>query len=133
MSRALTEEYYRALFEAAPEGIFIADARSYHLDVNLAMCRMLGYTRDELIGTQASDIVLASEVDAIEPTLQAIHAHGDYNRLWHLKRKDGSIFPAEIMVTALPDHNLLGLIRDVTERVEAENRIRELNRTYAIL
>jgi signal transduction histidine kinase/PAS domain-containing protein len=94
---------------------------------------MLGYTREELIGKHASDIVAPSEVEFIESALRAIEAKGDYNRLWHFRRKDGSVFPAEVMVTTLPDGNLLGLIRDVTDRVAAENRIRELNRTYAIL
>jgi len=133
MSRALTEEYYRKLFDYAPDGIVIADARSYYLNVNLALCTMLGYTREELIGKHATDIVAPSEVEFIEPALRAIEAKGDYNRLWHFKRKDGSVFPAEVMATTLPDGNLLGLIRDVTDRVAADNRIRELNRTYAIL
>lgn len=133
MSRALTEEYYRKLFDYAPEGIVIADSRSYYINVNLALCSMLGYTREELIGKHASDIVAPSELEHIEPALRAIYANGDYNRLWHFKRKDGSVFPAEVMVTTLPDGNLLGLIRDVTDRFAADNRIRELNRTYAIL
>ena len=52
------EARHRALFEYAPDGIVIADLESYYLDANSSMCRMLGYTRDELVGLHASDIVV---------------------------------------------------------------------------
>jgi len=52
------EASYRALFEYAPDGILIADAQSYYLDANPSICNMLGYTRDELIGMHATDIVV---------------------------------------------------------------------------
>src|SRR5580692_9237441 len=52
------EARHRALFEYAPDGIVIADPESYYLDANSSMCRMLGYTRDELVGLHASDIVV---------------------------------------------------------------------------
>ena len=52
-----SEARYRALFEYAPDGIVIADSESNYIDANASMCRMLGYTRDELIGLHASDIV----------------------------------------------------------------------------
>ena len=129
----VAEERYRKLFDYAPDGIVIADSSSFYLDANAALCRMLGYTREEIVGKHASDIVAASEVEFIEPALQTIKAEGDYNRLWLFKRKDGSVFPAEVMATTLPDGNLLGMIRDVSDRAAADKRIRELNRTYAVL
>src|SRR5213078_1311590 len=65
----LSEERYRALFEYAPDGILIADPHSYYLDANASMCRMLGYTREELIGRHASDIVSQKEIQHIGPAL----------------------------------------------------------------
>src|SRR5262245_61183616 len=56
-SQDTTESRYRTLFEHAPIGILYADAESYYLDANDTMCRMLGYTREQLIGKHASDIV----------------------------------------------------------------------------
>jgi two-component system cell cycle sensor histidine kinase/response regulator CckA len=102
------EARHRALFESAPDGIVIANPESYYLDANSTMCRMLGYTRDELVGLQASDIVV------------------------QFRRKDGSVFSADVMATMLPDGNLLGIIRDITERKKMEEQLRTSQRMEAI-
>jgi len=119
-ARWASESRYRKLFECAPDGIVIADSESRYLDANASMCRMLGYTRDELIGLHASDIVVPAEVALIEPTLRAITANTDHQREWRFRRKDGSIFDAEVLATMMPDSNLMGIIRDITDRKQAE-------------
>ncbi len=119
-ARQESEARYRKLFECAPNGIFIADRESYNIDANPSMCRMVGYTRDEMIGLHASEFVVPSEVAHIEPTLRAIKETSDHLREWRLRRKNGSVFPAEVIATLMPDGNLLGLVRDITERKEAE-------------
>ncbi|MBI5506094.1 MAG: PAS domain S-box protein [Deltaproteobacteria bacterium] len=115
-----SEARYRALFEHAPEGLVMGDAGARCLDANASTCRMLGYTRDELIGLHASEIIVESVRSNVEPALTAIKAGSDYERDWQLRRKDGSIFSADIGVTTMPDGNLLGTIRDLTERNRAE-------------
>jgi two-component system cell cycle sensor histidine kinase/response regulator CckA len=114
-----SEARYRTLFDYAPDGILIADPQCHYLDANSSACRMLGYTRAELIGLHTSDIVSPAEVPYIAPAIEAITAHADYHRQWTFRRKDGSTFAADVIATTLPDGNLLGLIRDATERNEA--------------
>lgn len=126
-ARRTSEGRYRTLFECAPDGILIADPDSYYIDANASICQMLGYTREELIGLHASDIVTEQEVRHIEPALDIIKKKADYHREWQFRRKNGSVFAAEVIATALPDGNLLGMIRDVTERKEAETKIHQLN------
>jgi two-component system cell cycle sensor histidine kinase/response regulator CckA len=109
------EARYRTLFDYAPDGIVIADPESYYLDANASMCRMLGYTREEFIGLHASDIVVQSEIKHIGEALEVISATTDYRREWKFRRKDGSAFAAEVIATTMPDGNLLGMIRDVTD------------------
>jgi two-component system cell cycle sensor histidine kinase/response regulator CckA len=115
---------YRTLFDYAPDGILIADSQSRYLDANPSVCRMLGYTRDELVGLQASDVVAPAEVPHIAPAIEAITATADYHRQWTFRRKDGSTFAADVIATTLPDGNILGMIRDVTERNEAIQALR---------
>ncbi len=121
-----SETRYRTLFECAPDGIVIADPRGYYLDANASTCRMLGYTREEMIRLHSSDVVCAIEVQHIEPALSAIKADSYYHRQWQFRRKDGSIFAAEVIATALPDGNILGMIRDITEQNRTEARFRRL-------
>jgi PAS domain S-box-containing protein len=119
-ARWVSEARYRTLFEHAPDGILIADPESRYLDANASMCRLLGYTREELIGLHASDIVCQSEIQHIGPALNTIKAGSEYHREWQFRRKDGSVFTAEVIATAMPDGNLLAMVRDVTERKRAE-------------
>ena len=113
---------YWTLFDHAPDGILIADTQSRFLDANASICRMLGYSRDELAGMQAASIVAAGEIVHINSALEAIKAGTkvEYRREWQLRRKDGSIFSAEVIATLMPDGNLLAMLRDITERKQAE-------------
>ena len=124
-ARHASEAQYRTLFDYAPDGIVIADGESYYIDANASACRMLGYAREELIRLHAKDIVVQMETLHIAPALNAIKAGADYHREWKFRRKDGSVFAAEVIATIMPGGNLLGMIRDVTERNEAQASLRD--------
>src|SRR5438128_2591018 len=72
----------RTYFDLAPDGILVADPRGVYLDANPAICRMLGYARDELVGMQAADIVASSEPPGIVPAPDAIDASVPRPREW---------------------------------------------------
>ncbi|MEQ1762449.1 MAG: PAS domain S-box protein [Pyrinomonadaceae bacterium] len=121
---AAIEEGYRRLFEYAPDGIIIACPESYYLDANPGMCKMLGYSSSELIGMHASDIVSASELRHLQPALAEVKTATGYSEEWRFKRKDGSKFTGEVIARIMPDGNLLAMVRDITERQQAEENIR---------
>jgi PAS domain S-box-containing protein len=124
-ARQASEARYRTLFEYAPDGIVIADAEGFYLDANATMGRMLGYARDELIGLHSSDVVAQAEIQHIGPALSEIKGKSDHQREWQFRRKDGSIFSAEVIGTMMPDGLVLGMIRDITERKRVEKALRE--------
>ena len=128
-----SEERYRTLFERAPIGIVYADDRSTYLDANESICAMLGYSRDELIGKNATDIVVPDEAEHIESALVDIQKAAGHQRQWRFRRKDGSNFAADVIATKFPDGALLGMIRDVTELRARENEVARLSRLYAAL
>ncbi|MEO7996171.1 MAG: PAS domain S-box protein [Gemmatimonadaceae bacterium] len=121
-----SEERYRTLFEYAPDGLVIANPEGTYIDGNASICRMLGYTRAEFIGKLPSDIVSESEIGHIAPALQTLETKNEYQREWRLRRKDSTLFDAEVIATVMPDGNILGMIRDVTERKRIEDRFRRL-------
>lgn len=122
-----SEGRYYTLFEYAPDGIVIADPESYYVDANASMCRMLGYRRDELIGLNASDIVTQTEIPHIGSALNVIKAKADHHREWQFRRKEGSVFAAEVIATMMPDGNLMGMVRDITERKLGEEELLRTN------
>lgn len=125
--RRAAEARYRSLFEHAPDGILIGDPQSYYLDANPSMCRMLGYTREELVGLHATDIIAARDASRISPVIEDIKGRGHHHEEWEFRRKDGSVFPVEVIATLTPDGNLLGMVRDITERKATEAALRDLN------
>lgn len=54
-----------------------------------------------------------------DATLPVIQSQSEYHQEWQFRRKDGSVFGGEVIETMMPDGNLMGLIRDVTERKNA--------------
>ncbi len=122
-SRA-SEDRYRTLFDYAPDGIVIADRDGRYVDANASMCEMVGYSRDELIGLHASEIVVPEAIRPIGSTLHATTATADYHQEWQLRRKDGTRFPADVLATTMPDGNVMAIIRDVSERNQALEALR---------
>src|SRR5690606_7000155 len=118
------EARFRTLFEHAPIGVVIADSDSYYLDANPTACRMFGYSRDEFVGLHARDIVVDADTAAVRPALDEIHRDERHERQWRFRRRDGSTFAADVRATKLADGTLLGLISDVSDRVEVEQALR---------
>ena len=77
-ARQASDARYRTLFEYAPDGILIADRQGCYIDANASASRMLGYSLEELVGMQGSDIVLPAEVKHVAPALAAIFGEHDY-------------------------------------------------------
>jgi two-component system, cell cycle sensor histidine kinase and response regulator CckA len=119
-----SDECYRALFDYAPDGIVISDRTSCVLDANASVCRMLGYTRDEIVGKHGSDIVIPAEIEHIETALATIVGTANHHREWQFRRKDGSAFTADVMATTMPDGNLMAMVRDVTARNRLDEALR---------
>ncbi|OFX27055.1 MAG: hypothetical protein A2033_06315 [Bacteroidetes bacterium GWA2_31_9] len=119
-----SEERYRTLIEQASDGIFLHNSDGKIIDINQRACESLGYSREELLTMNVSDIDIEVEVkqhkeniwDNITPdkpaTFEGMHC-----------RKDGSVFPVEVRLGKLELGNeklMLALARDITERKQAE-------------
>jgi len=130
--RRTVEARYRTLFDYAPDGIVIANPNGYYTDGNASICRLLGYTHAEFIRLHSSNIVVEAEIQNIAPALIAIKARADYHREWQFKRKDGSVFSAEVMATAMPDGNLMAMIRDITARKKLQAQFIEAQKMEVI-
>ena len=112
------------LFEASPDGIFIAGPDGRYTDVNAAGCRMLGYVREEILGHSIGEFVPPGDLLRQSELTKHILAGGIEVSEWKLRRKDGTYVPVELSSTALPDGHLLGFVRDITKRRLAEDTVR---------
>jgi PAS domain S-box-containing protein len=122
-----SEERYRELAEQVVDGIIITSAEGRPLDANRAACDLLGYTLDELRALGPEDLLSAEEIPRVQEMFRRPAGWRIVREELRLKRKDGSVFTAEVRGRRLRDGRLQAVVRDVTERKETEEVQRRLH------
>lgn len=130
-----SEEKYRTLFDAAAEGILVADVEDKVFKyANPAMCKMLGYSEEEILQLTVLDIHPKESLQYVLNEFQAV-ARSEYRAITNIPclRKDGSIFYVEINGQPVMMKGRLmnvGLFTDVTERKNAEQALKNSEALY---
>jgi PAS domain S-box-containing protein len=128
-----SEKRFRLAFEGAGIGMSLTDPeRPILLDVNPALCRLLGYTRDELLRKTFPEITHPDDID-FAGVMAAKLIAGELETYTIAKRyirSDGRIVWTDFTANALrhPDGELIyimGQVQDITARKEAEAALRE--------
>ena len=114
--REIHDADLRALIELAPDGIFIADLSGRYVFVNEAGCRMLGYSREELVGRNIVDLIPSEDAPRLAESKSAMLGGATHVAEWRLRRKDGSWLPAEVSARIDARGNWQGFVRDISER-----------------
>jgi PAS domain S-box-containing protein len=135
------EERYRLLYEVNSDGIMIADVETMTFKfANPALCRMFGYTEEELKAMSLENIHPENDLQWIIAEFES-QARGEKTLATEIPclRKDGKIFYADINasnITIDGRPHSVGLFRNVTDRKQAEliiekqnEQLRELNAT----
>src|SRR5579884_2865069 len=126
---ARTEQKFRAVLEAAPDAMVITEADGAIKLANSCTDNLFGYSRQQLIGIPITSLIPRWTPPVQDGSDSAGFAALPQARLQGL-RKDGSIFPIEITTNPFESGDGLLIttaIRDATEKVEAEERIRRVN------
>lgn len=126
---AESEALLRSIFDSVQDGIILADAKTRRFRmVNASICRMLGYSHDELLNLGVEDIHpkddLAYVVHQFERmTTGAISVAPNIP----MQEKNGTVFYADVNSGQLTVDGvafLVGVFRDITERKRAEDQVR---------
>src|ERR1700681_3945616 len=130
---AQMEGRYRGLLEAAPDAMVVVNQGGEIALLNLQAEKQFGYRRDELVGQKVKNIIpegfaerlVADDLRSAEDALaQQISTGIELTG----RRKNGSDFPIEIMLSPLESADgilVTAAIRDITERKRAEDRLRQ--------
>jgi two-component system, cell cycle sensor histidine kinase and response regulator CckA len=138
-----SEARFRAIFDHAGVGIAMRPAHDRKLpwvQVNDQLCKLLGYTREELLKLSAADITPSYERDiAVKSTERLLRGEIDnYVRETRVTRKDGRNIWVNLAVTALPDadghpRNIVAIYQDITERKLTQDALQILSTGVAHL
>lgn len=116
------------LFVKAPDGIVVAEPDGRIIEVNDAMCGLLGYRRDELLGKTAFDLVRESDQGRLSRAREPLKGGGVRVQEWAFQRKDGSLVPVEVREKLLPDGRLVSFARDITGHRRALEAVEDRER-----
>ncbi|MCF8028561.1 MAG: PAS domain S-box protein [Desulfobacteraceae bacterium] len=135
MEQALqeSEQRYRNILESIEDGFYEIDMDHNILFCNQALCRILGCSREELIGMPAKNFMDQKNRKKISRAVMSVNKTGEPWRFidWELIGKDGSIRHIESSLTLVKDDQATplkyrGIARDVTERKIAEKEKQRL-------
>ncbi|MDW7740445.1 MAG: PAS domain S-box protein [Bacillota bacterium] len=138
--RKENEEKYKALFQNSTDGIFLLS--DIFIDCNDEVCRMWGYSRDEIIGRSPGDFSPPFQpdgrksADAAQCYIRAALKGEKQSFYWQHQRKDGSLLDTEIKLASLTIRKeiiLLAVMRDITERKKAEKVLEQSREWYRAL
>jgi PAS domain S-box-containing protein len=126
-----SEEKYRIILQGIEDGYFEVDLVGNLTFFNEAMCRILGYPRDELMGLNNRAFMSEGTAKRVFETFNQVYRTGRPAKVfgWETIRKDNTRRYLETSVSLMRDGNgnpvgFRGLARDVTDRKEAEERER---------
>jgi PAS domain S-box-containing protein len=120
-----SEERFGRLAGAAFEGIAITEAGVF-VDANEQLSRMMGWSVADLVGRTVLEFVAPEDQERVRSSMKTA-SEEPYEHL--AQRRDGSVFPVEVRARSLPrgDRTIrVSAIRDISERVQAEERQRRL-------
>ena len=120
-----SEEKYHSLIEQASDAIYVVDTNGNFTDVNASARKMMGYSREELLGMNVESVLDPEELKA-DPLPKRMKGLSDaVIRERKYIRKNGGTFIVEINVKMFGDDRVMVIARDVTDRKRMESELRE--------
>ena len=138
-TRALqeSEQRFKQLVDVAQEGIWLADDRGVITYVNQRMAELLGYQNGAMLGRRVYDFIEAGSRASAQRTLARPSAAGGESRDLRFLRHDGGELWGLVSATPIVGRDgvagTVGMVTDITERKQAEERLRRSAERLGIL
>ena len=121
------EEQFKTMIRASLDGFLITDVRGRFLEVNDAYCRLLGYSREELLTMGISDIAATGTAEDTARHMAELMETGNARFETRHRCKNGSILDVEVSsnYTQAYGGRIYCFLRDITERKRLVSALQE--------
>lgn len=120
-----SEKKYRSLIEHASDAIYVIDFEGRFTEVNASMCKMTGYSRDELLQFKVEKIIDPESLKTDPVLLGPDDLYTAVMRERRFLRKNGEVFDVEVNVKRFTGDSVLVIARDITRRKLMETELKE--------
>jgi PAS domain S-box-containing protein len=133
--RKRVELEYKTILQTTVDGFWLTDTRGRFLDVNDAYCRLVGYSRDELLKMSIPDVEAIEKPEEIAARIAKIRKVGGDRFETRHRRKDGTIVDVEVSVNyiELAGGRMCVFVRDITDRKLMEEALQESEKKHSTL
>ncbi len=147
-------EMKQILDSATRVSIIRADAKGLITHFSRGAENLLGYSSEEIVGKftpeyfhvpeeiekRAEELTykLKKQIQGFDSLVEIARREQFESRIWRYRRKDGSVFPVQLVVTAIRDQNseitgFLGIGSNISETVDYQQRLEETKKQLEIL
>ena len=132
-----SEEKYRTILDNIEDGYYEVNLSGEFVFFNDSLCRIFGYSQQEIMGTSYKHFCDEETAIVVFKTFNAVFNSRESKKgfNWEIIRKDGRKRTIEASVTLMLNpkgecNGFRGMVRDITERIQVENALRESEDRY---
>lgn len=134
--RSSEERFFKA-FHISPAPTIISSLEDgRYLDVNESFAKMLGFSREEMIGRTASELNVWANYDDRKSVVETLAVHGSLRDVsLHLQTKSGNtrhVLASAEVISLLKGKFMLSIFLDITDRKKIETQLRQTHKMEAI-
>ncbi len=127
---------FHALFDLAPDSMFIINSDGFIKEVNQFGYEHLGYTKDEMLGMHVGSFISPEYAPRVKSRLAEVQNLGYLLYESAMLHKDGSLIPIEICLRSIDwdgQNAYCGIVRDISERRRLDNALVESEARFRTL
>ncbi|MHA1988081.1 MAG: PAS domain S-box protein [Promethearchaeota archaeon] len=130
-----SEESYRTIFDASPDYIYVTDVEGNLLDANKSLLNRIGITLEELKQTKFIQYFAGDDIETLMKTFEELTLGKEIRGIEvRAKNVHGETFEYEVNSVPLKKDGkvtrILNLARDITDKKDAEHRLKESENKY---